>query len=195
MINDFLKLRDYLNDPKIKFAKNELKSVIQDYSFLHIIGKENINENEKQYIIKNTKESKVIINDHIEDYDKRYLIIGFEKTIIFHEYSLSTLSFLQELFSNNNEMYACFFPTKISYFDDLILIANLQIEVYEIFLEEIRSLSYNFRIWQHKKEINQIWPFIVPCISAYFIKKSILQRVKNRITIPICDFKTNEKIS
>ena len=56
MINDLLKLHAFLNDPKIKLVKNELKNIAQNYTFLHY--NDNISENEKLCIIKNIKKIK-----------------------------------------------------------------------------------------------------------------------------------------
>ena len=51
---------DFLSDPKVKFDQPLLKKVVQDYNFLDISV---LDENKKNRIYPNIKESEVIIID------------------------------------------------------------------------------------------------------------------------------------
>ncbi|KAK8838945.1 hypothetical protein M9Y10_032405 [Tritrichomonas musculus] len=122
MIEEFPKIRKYIDNKKFILHKHAAIEVIQDYNFIHISeqisfdGKEE--EEEEFKIYQNISNSKVIVIDQNKKFDKlvnqKYYILGFEKTIILLKES--SLSFLQQLLSSNPNIPICFLNSKDNYF-------------------------------------------------------------------------------
>ena len=183
MIEYFSKLHSYLNDCNIRLKNDEFRSVVQDYLFLHIKEVSNLKENEKMIFHSNIKKSKVIVIDMIEEYNeaKRYLILGFEKTLLIHEIDSSSFSFLHDILSINSNMPTCFLSNAKKIFSEMNEIQNQVIEIDENFNEEINILKSSLQCRKTKNPNNRIWPLVIPCISGYLIKKSYLNSNEYRI--------------
>lgn len=96
----------FLNENNGNIKNNKLYTVIQKYSFHHILEDLIIQGNENIY--QKMNESKVIfINKFVYDEENSFLIIGFKETIIIVE--LNSLSLLSTLFSNQSNLTICFF--------------------------------------------------------------------------------------
>ena len=192
MIESFLKIHDFLISPGMKFLKIGLNHVVQNYSFYHILEKDSLNEEEKQKILENIKKTKVIIIDQSEllneNTNKKYIIIGFEKTLIILEQSST---FLQILFSTNIAMLICFLSNTKAIIEKKIKFENPEIQIDSNFMSEIESLNNCFHIYKTNKTINLFWSQIIPCISGYLIKKSYMKTKKNRIEQFIIDSEMN----
>lgn len=78
IIEKFLKLHDFLKDPKVIFVKNGIKDIFQEYVFIYIKERPTLKEEEEQSIKQNLNESSIIIIDQNQAL-KKCLVIGFEK--------------------------------------------------------------------------------------------------------------------
>ncbi|KAK8876323.1 hypothetical protein M9Y10_006521 [Tritrichomonas musculus] len=182
MIEEFQKIQKFIVNKKLIAQNPAANEVIQDYNFIHISehilyeGKE-----EESKIYQNISNSKVIIIDQNQEFDQlanqKYYLIGFEKTIIL--LNESSLSFLQKLLLSNPNLPICFLTNKDDFFTKNI--KNPEIEISAVFKKEIEILSQSFNLFKGTKKMKQIWPFIVPCITGYLIKKSYSQLNKNRV--------------
>ncbi|KAK8892308.1 hypothetical protein M9Y10_029533 [Tritrichomonas musculus] len=162
--------------PQVKTNKTLIKEIVQNYNFIHISKNSKLEEKERQIIIQNIKESEILIFDKSETLNTKkkdkYLIIGFENTIIIVDESSSSL-----ITSINPEISAFY------------LYDNKD----ENFNQEIENLTKAFNIIKGSKSLILLWSLITPCISGYLIKKGYLQRNKYRIERYIKDLDNNEK--
>ena len=173
-------IHEILKDPEIKFGKVGLKSIVQDYIFIHISQSSALNEDEKQKIFQNVKKSKIIIIDQNDKFNKetnqQYLIICFEKTLIILDHSST---FLQDILSTNFNLSVCFLSNTNTIIQEKYEIKNKEIKPDSDFLDEIRNLS--LELLKTTQKISKFWQFFVRCLSGYLIKKSYLRHNKNRI--------------
>ena len=178
MIEDFFKIFDFLNSTKAEFKNPLLKGVIQNYKILNISDINSLNDLEKQNFIQKLKESKVMVIKQIEN----YMILGFEKTLIIQEYSEKIDSLLTQIYEINYEISVCFLSNQ----DNSKGKSNN-------FEKEIKKLSdyfvQNLLFTSSQNTMKKTWGKIVPCISAYLIKKSYFKLNKNRIKQFILDVK------
>ena len=182
IIESFLKLPEFLNISTVKFDKPAFKGFFHNYSFCVITKNTFLKENQKQTINKNIKESKVMIIDEIINQDdERYLILCFEKTIMIVEHSIAIEHILRNNSFSISNLSFCFLNDTKSIFEGKITHVHREIAIDCLFLEEIESLKEGLWIYTTDKSMSYIWSFLIPSISAYLIKKSYLQRNKNRI--------------
>ena len=109
--------------------------------------------------------------------NKKYLIIGLEKTLIIFEKSSISESFLIKFLLDNLNIPVCFLSNAKFFFDKPNEIKNPEIPIDDLFLDEIQSFCEYFKINTN----NIILNFISPCISSYLIKKSYILKSKYRI--------------
>ncbi|KAK8838271.1 hypothetical protein M9Y10_035692 [Tritrichomonas musculus] len=67
MIEAFLKLKDLINNAKIKFINKGLSNIAQSYNFYYISNSSSLEGLEKQTIDKNINNSKIMIIDQNEE--------------------------------------------------------------------------------------------------------------------------------
>lgn len=141
--------KDFLNENNRNIKNNKLYTVIQKYSFHHILEDLIIQGNENIY--QKMNESKVIfINKFVYDEENSFLIIGFKETIIIVE--LNSLSLLSTLFSNQSNLTICFlqnvkdiFSSQIkTKFQEIILDQNLKRHIKKFNIASFRSLIGSF---------------------------------------------------
>lgn len=86
----FLYFLERFNDGDISLQNNKCMKIIQSYEFYHI-QENNINQKFEEGIEQNIENSNIILINNFEVYDNdniiTYLIISFEKTMIFVEQS------------------------------------------------------------------------------------------------------------
>ena len=196
---DFSRINELLNESAPSFTKSCFKNLIQNYSFLNISQISGLNKKEKNLLIQNIQSSEAFIIDQSyklnEMTNKTYFLLGFEETLIIHEYSSisTTKSFFQEILLYNSEMSICFLSDTKSLISNFLSIQNPEIEADENFTTEISEFQKIL-----KPNNMQLWKFIFPCISGYLIKKSYQTLIKYRIREFIFDqeklLKTREAI-
>lgn len=169
-------LKSLLQNSKILNAK--LNNVISEYSFFELSNNFNFDKNNQ--IIKNFKESKVIIIDEIEKELNKYFIISFKKTLVF--VNQNSASLINLLFSNNSNLSICFLSDIKQVFDQYHDTKYTNIVKDQFFEMEIKS--FNFQLSISKKsffeEKHPIWEDIKSCISGYLIKQSQLKNEGDR---------------
>lgn len=184
MIDNILKIPHLIKNDKIGFRKQCFNEVFQDYSFFAITQNISLKEEENQKIIQNIKESKVIIFSQDERLNEgtanKYLILGFEKTLIILDQSTTSISFINKLVSINSKMSVCFLSDTKNIVKEKIEICNQEIESDEIFQDEIKNFYNDCQIIS-KKAMGEAYSIIYPCILGYLIKKSYFQTQKYRI--------------
>lgn len=200
---DFSRINELLKESTPRFTKSCFKNLIQNYSFLNISQISGLNKKEKNLLIQNIQISKAFIIDQSYKLNamtnKTYFLLGFEETLIIHEYSSisTTKSFFQEILLYNSEMSICFLSDTKSLISNLLSIQNPEIEADEIFTTEISKFQEILKLDKQKPNM-QLWKFIFPCISGYLIKKSYQTLIKYRIREFIFDqeklLKTSEAI-
>ena len=122
----------------IESSNKRLENVLQNFH-LYYAG-ESYGENENQLIIKNIKESNlVIINQLLYDTKKDiFFIIGFNKTILFAQHS--SIQLMNSLFSNNTQLKFYFIRNTKDIYDKNNYITKDQIfQFTEKFDKEIDS--------------------------------------------------------
>ena len=183
MITDFLEFVDLLRNNKINFKKNELNNVIQNYTFYHISKNKN-NENEMKKINLNITNSMIIMIDQSKELDsetnERYVILGFEKTIILLK--ISMLSVLRFILIANPQLKICFLSNTENCIKSMIEIKNNVVVVSNEFNDEIHNFGKEFCLIGKKRQ-KQICSCIKKCISAYLIKKSYFKQNIFRVKI------------
>ena len=191
IIESFLELPQFLNSFKAKFGKPAFGEILRNYSFFIINKNTFLEENQKQIMNKNIKESKVMIIDEIinqeDEMSEHYLILSFETTIMIIEFSIALEYIIQNKLISNSNLSICFLNGTKSIFEGKVTLLNQEIEIDSIFLEEVESLKKGLWIFTSEKPINYIWPILITSISGYLIKKSYLQRNKYRIEEYILD--------
>ncbi|KAK8854151.1 hypothetical protein M9Y10_016708 [Tritrichomonas musculus] len=194
MIEDILKIPQLIKNNEISFSKHGFIKVFEDYSFFAHTKNISIKEEEKQKIIQNIKESQLIIfsqSDRLkEGTENKYLILGFEKTLIILDQSATSISFLFKLVSINSEISVCFLSNTNNFVKEKIEIHNQEIEADEIFQEEIINFKNNCSIISNQTMI-KIYSIICPSILGYLIKKSYYKTKRYRIEKLIQDIENN----
>ncbi|KAK8891518.1 hypothetical protein M9Y10_028730 [Tritrichomonas musculus] len=195
MITDFLEFVDLLRNNKIKFKTNELNNVIQNYTFYHI-SQNTINENEMKKINLSITNSMIIMIDQSKELDsetnERYIILGFEKTIILLK--ISMLPVLQHILIVNPQLKICFLSNTNNLIKSMIEIKNHEVVVNDEFNIEIHSFEEEFRLIGMEKQ-RKIWLFIRKCISAYLIKKSYFKQSIFRVEKHFYDLENENRLS
>ena len=163
MIKTFLDLPE-LYFFNATFGKPALKKIVQSYSFLYFSINALPNQDQKQSINQNIKESKVIIFDQIkysnEETNENYFLIGFEKTLIIFDQISSLEYFLSSDSFCMSDLSFCFLSDTKSIIEERIEIKNNQIETDLIFLDEIQSFNNDLQIFKVKGSLIHIWSFI-----------------------------------
>ena len=194
MIENILKIPQLIKNNKISFSQHEFIKVFENYSFYAITNNISLKEEEERKIIQNIKESQIIIFSQSEglneETENKYLILGFEKTLIILDQSTASISFLLKLVSINSEISVCFLNDTKKILKEKIEIHNQEIEPDGIFQEEIINFKNNCSIISNQTMI-KIYSIICPCILGYLIKKSYFKTKRYRIEKFMQDIEDN----
>lgn len=186
-MDDNFSINDFLNDPNTKIKSTFLIKAVRNFNIFVFSMHDEKQKND--IILPNIQKSKVIIIDQIETKNgvnnKKYLIFGFEKTIIIHKQSSSTESFLQDILSLNPDISVC-------------LLSNIDIkieklknaEVDENFKDDIKSHNPFLMNYITKKKIGIS---IILCIICYLFKLCHSKQLKKRIGQFILDIEDKTK--
>ena len=182
MLDGFTKFKEFFDKKLIKMRYRRLDALIQKFNFLQILKDEKFD----QIIIQKINESKAIAIDRYYNGDEEIIIVCFESHLIIIDRSQQYI--IKTLLSRNNEDMLYFVPKSNS-------------RQNSFFEEEIGSFTNFLQIYDNGlKTINYFWRIIVPCLSAYLIKKSYVKTYKDRVknyntkTIEIKKFEEDEFI-
>ena len=171
MIKNNLKIHELISSKQIIIKNPDLKNAVQIYSIYLITESKKIEKEEIKNIENNIKESKLmIISQYEKNNEENYLILGFEKTLIFFEQS--SIAFFHDLLSINNKIPVCFLVNK------MVEVKNPEINPNPYFLDEIKAFKQQFLIPKSTKDTQKLYSDIVTCISGYLIKKAYLKSTK-----------------
>lgn len=194
-INEYFSvIGKFLKGSDVAFKNTLIKDVVQNYSFLVISNISDLDEKEKNNLIQKVKESKLMIIKQIEEAMKKYLVFGFEKTLVIHEHSSLTASFLRMIYYYNPKISVCYLQNQNNSNEPNDIPKEIKkIKVDERFEEEIKNfqtfISHNICFSSGNETMKKIWKGIVPCITAYLIKKGYYGLNQNRIKQFILDVK------
>lgn len=141
IIDNFLKFTVSLQEGEIKFNKDSFLEVVQNYSFLYISENRPLKEDDEK---KSSKKSKFAIFSQSEELNKinykKFLIIGFEMTIIILE-ETSISNFLHFLSSTNPNLSIYFLSNYRNLIGNTIKFQDFALT--DEFIEEIINFITN----------------------------------------------------
>lgn len=174
---DFTDFAIGIKNQDIEIQNKGLDKIIKQYSFVNdLFSSSN----------KNITDSHIIMIDQHTNANKKYIILGFNNTIIFLDYSVLLLDSIAKFFSlfqQNENLQICFLSSSAKdQFNEIIKFQYKEIELDSIFRNEISNFNKNFSISSsNKKSICQIFKVIKTCISGYLIKQAYDKLTKDRI--------------
>lgn len=120
-----------------------------------------------------------------------FFIIGLKDSLILIKQTL--ISILYPFFPNNNEFTILFLPNTKDNFNKYIEIRNRQIEIDQVFLEEISNFNQKIIIMQKTGPlITEMNDSISPCITGYLIYQSYLKTIDKQMIDCCKNFQNNE---
>ena len=180
-MNDaILKFKNFLNENMFMVTNPRiLVEIIKEYSF-HYFPKE-IDFDQFSDIKQNIINSKAIIINKYQNENqasnKKYFIIGFEKTIIIIDQFTSF--FLKQVLSLNKNLSILFLFDANSILKEIEQIKFSQIKLNENLIEEIHNFNSKFSF--KEPSIRSFFRNIISCITGYFIQKGYQKTSEKRI--------------
>lgn len=179
-----------------KLVSNKLNKIIQEYSFIEVTKQSDLDQNLQ--ILENIKKSNVIIISQLEiditTTKNIYIVLSFERTLLFIEKSLKKL--ITYFFSKKENPKIFFMSDLKDAFDQCYDIKYNLFDDFnnKNFAQEVISFNKQLCIFKisNLHKINfVIWKSFIPFISGYLIKQSYSKLSKDRIS----EFYSNNNIN
>lgn len=176
MIQGYREFKDLLDKGEVIISNKRFERTLKNFSF-HQIQKKAIYD---EQMIQKINKSKVIIIDTCISMGNVYNIICYERELVITDHSHQSL--FKTIFSRNNEDKVYFVPKIFP-----------KCHKYSNFMEEISNFKEHFQINSKcGKAVLKFWKIILPCISAFLIKKGYIDNSKDRFHGYCENTKSNE---
>lgn len=173
----------------ISFFKKSMNHFIKEYDYC-ILSTDFMKEDLQKIINFANKSEIIILNEYEQQnaqFNYKFLIIGFEKNIIFVEQS--SFELINQIFACKSNLSICFFNNSKKYFDKFTKLKYTETKTDLQFLSQISNFEEKLSKKSLKQPLLKIWKLIYPCIFGYKIKKSYVKSFQNRII----NFKIDDK--
>lgn len=173
MESNFLYIKRLLENNKINFANNRMKSVVRDYSYLEVSSVFDYENNHETY--QQMEDSNIVIINQYKENGNDYFILGFKQTIIYIKQN--SIKFLLSLFLCNKNLTIYFLSNSKESFDKHIQILYKELNYNSIFEEEITNFINRILFIRTNKLVKQI----LPCIAGYLIRSGYIKSYEDRL--------------